>query len=74
MNPPNVNDNRGFVEHWRKVGSLLEEIRRQELRDFDHKANVEIIDALLQLGVDCGEERTTSGLVELQRRLHKGRL
>jgi hypothetical protein len=66
-------DNRGFVEHWRRVGPLLERVRLRELRAFDHQANVEIIDALLQMGLQFARERTTSGLVELQKKLHRKR-
>jgi hypothetical protein len=73
MSNEHPHDNRGFVQHWRRVGPLLEAIKRRELREFDHAANVEIIDALLQLGVDHGQPRTSSGLVELQRRLHRGK-
>lgn len=74
MSSQQPTDNRGFVQHWRRVGPMLEEIRRRELQNFDFSANAHIVDALLQLGLDCGEVRTTSGLVELQRRLHGGRL
>ena len=72
MNQHTPKDNRGFVEHWRRAGAMLERVRRRELREFDHRAAAEAIDALLQMGVDFGEERSTSGLVELQRRLHRG--
>lgn len=66
-------DNRGFVEHWRRVGPQLERMRRQELREFDHHASADAIDALLQMGVDFAQERTTSGLVTLQKILHRKR-
>jgi len=56
MNRSVGEDDRGFVQHWRCVGPLLEAICRQELRDFDHAANAEIIDSLLQPGVDFGED------------------
>lgn len=29
----------GLVRHWRRVGPLLQEIRRQELTAYDHDAN-----------------------------------
>ncbi|MFQ5732220.1 MAG: hypothetical protein ACE5KM_09730 [Planctomycetaceae bacterium] len=73
MNQQTPNDNRGFVEHWRSAGPMLERVRRRELRALDHRAAADAIDALLQMGVDFAVERTTSGLVELQRRLHRGR-
>ena len=59
--------NKGFVEHWKRVGPKLERIRREELRNFRHEDNIELIDSLLQMGVDLGTERTSSGLVEMQR-------
>lgn len=67
-------DHRGFVEHWRRVGPMLERVQIRELQQFDRKASAAIIDALLQIGVDRRRKRTTSGLVELHRRLRKGYL
>jgi hypothetical protein len=63
----------GFVRHWQRIGPLLEEIRRRELAAFDHQANWHIVDGLLELAYLHRTERTTSGLVELQRKLHGGR-
>jgi hypothetical protein len=57
------------VEHWLRVGPILDELRRQELRDFRHEENAAAIDALLDLGARCGPPRTTSGLIEMQRLL-----
>ena len=65
--------NEGMADYWKRVGPKLDEIRRRELRQFDHEANIGVIDALLQIAVDHGTRKTTSGLVELQRRLAKGR-
>jgi hypothetical protein len=64
---------RDYVAHWRRVGPALARVRKQELRNFDYKNNLEAIDALLQLGVDFARQRRTSGLVEFQRLLHKRR-
>ena len=71
MNQPGEEDNRGFVDHWRKVAPLLKARRDRELQQFDHHAQADLIDALLQLGFEFRRERTTSGLVEWQRRLHR---
>lgn len=73
MTEPIDRTNKGFVEHWRRIGPILEAIRLQELRDFDYEKERPIIDALLQLGVDYGIASPTSGLIELQRLLAKGR-
>jgi hypothetical protein len=64
---------KAWVEHWRRVGPILEEIRREELRRFNYEEQLPIIDALLQLGLDHAVPRPTSGLVELERLLAKGR-
>lgn len=58
---------KGFVEHWQRIGPILERIRQEELRNFRHEDHVEQIDALLQLAWERRTRRTTSGLVDLQR-------
>lgn len=60
-----------WLEHWRKVGPKLEAIRREELRRFDFQANRSQVASLFELGVKHGPRRTSSGLVELQRRLQE---
>ena len=71
-NEPVEND-AAWVKHWQRVGPLLEEIRREELRNFKHEDNVELIDSLLEMGCRLGPPRTTSGLVELQGLFQKAR-
>jgi hypothetical protein len=61
-----------WVEHWRRLGPILEAIRREELRNFNYEEQLPVIDALLQLGLDYAVPRPTSGLVELERLLAKG--
>ena len=58
---------REYVERWQRVGPLLEKMRRDELRNFDHAANATRIDQLLAAGLLHARPRTTSGLVEMQR-------
>ena len=58
---------KAWVEHWRKVGPQLERISREELRNYKNEENLELIDALLEIGARMGEPRTSSGLVEMQR-------
>jgi hypothetical protein len=60
-----------WIENWRRVGPKLQEIRRQELRNFNHDEQWEMVDALLQLGFEHATPRTTSGLVELARLMAK---
>jgi hypothetical protein len=66
MNMPDREEQRRLVKQWAETGRELEAIRREELRDmpYDWKA----VDSLLQLADSYdGPERTTSGLVEMQR-------
>jgi hypothetical protein len=62
-----------WVETWKRAGPELERVRREELRAFRHEDSVELIDSLLELGVQFGQVRTTSGLVEQQRLFMKAR-
>ena len=73
MSDADADQTRAWVENWGKVGPKLEEIRRRELRAFRHEDHVEIIDALLDMGVRFGTARTTSGLVQQQRLFRKAR-
>ena len=66
-------DDAAWVKHWQRIGPLLEEIRREELRNFKYEDHIELIDSLLELGCRMGPPRTTSGLVELQRLFQKAR-
>ena len=66
MKFPTREEQKKLVQQWDETGRKLEEIRRNELRGmpYDWKA----VDALLQLAdLHTGPERTTSGLVEMQR-------
>ena len=65
---PNANPNAGMIAHWKRVGPILTQIRRDELRRFDWDKDWAIVDSLMDLAVDRPlESKTTSGLVELQR-------
>jgi hypothetical protein len=63
---PTPEEQRKLARQWDETGRELDAIRRKELRGmpYDWKA----VDALLQLAdLYDGPERTTSGLVEMQR-------
>jgi hypothetical protein len=60
-------EGRIFIETWRRAGPVLEQIRLQELREFDSRKQWRIVDSLFDLGVRLGQPRNTSGLVEQQR-------
>ncbi len=64
-----------FVEHWKRVGPLLEGFEHEELRNSNWDDNWEQVDGLLQFGFDMasGEVSITSGLVEQQRLFAKAR-
>ena len=63
-----ANPTAGFIAHWKRVGPILQQIRRDELRRFDWDKDWALVDSLMDLDVDRpSKPRTTSGLVELQR-------
>ena len=64
---------KAWVEHWKHVGPKLAELRREELQNFRYEDHIAEIDALLEIGSQFGTPRLTSGLVELQRKLHASR-
>ncbi len=68
-----ANPNAGFIAHWKRVGPILQKIRDDELRRFDWEAERHIADALLEIGAAHPTQRTTTGLVELQRLFRKAR-
>lgn len=53
--------NRGWVEHWARVGPELERIRREELRRYRHEDNIEIMRRRerrrMRLATDDADER-----------------
>jgi hypothetical protein len=61
--------NRDWIEHWRRVGPKLEQVRRAELRALDYEAQLPAIEALLEIACKLAQPRTTSGLAELHKRL-----
>ena len=56
-----------WVDTWKRAGSALKEIKRQELQSFDYDKNQTMIDEMLQWAHDRRKVRLTSGLVEMQR-------
>jgi hypothetical protein len=67
-----TNPNAGFIAHWKRVGPILERIRRDELRRFDWDKDWELVDSLMDSMPGRPQEPSkTSGLVELQRLMRK---
>ncbi|MDR3198266.1 MAG: hypothetical protein LBU34_10410 [Planctomycetaceae bacterium] len=66
-----------WVENWKRVGPILEEIKAQELQLLDRQENrQEMIRHLMSMCNWCiehSEPRLTSGLVEQQRWFAKAR-
>jgi hypothetical protein len=62
-----------YGEHWKRVGPLLEEIHREELRQFSHSENAQAIDDLLAAGLLHAQPRVSSGLLQMQRIFAKAR-
>ena len=62
-----------WVENWKRVGPILEEIRRRELRNMTYDQRVKAIESVLHLGSLFAKPRTTSGMVEMQRLFQKAR-
>lgn len=66
MRFPDRDQQRKLVQQWTDTSRRLERIRRDALRGMPY--NWVDVDALLDLGVNCAQsERTTSGLIEMQR-------
>jgi hypothetical protein len=57
---------RGFVEHWRVVGPILEQFERDELRHYTEADRRRDIHALLDVPI-IFRPTETSGLVDQQR-------
>ena len=62
---------RRWVETWQRAAVELEEVKRQELRNFDYEKHRKNIDAMLQWAFEHRQERLTSGFVEQQRWFRK---
>ena len=71
--PDSDDGRREWVRNWLERAPKLEEIRRRQLRTFDHEKHAQAIDALLQIGCQFARPRSTSGLVEQQRLFKKAR-
>ena len=64
-----------WVEHWQRVGPMLEKIEHDELRAFSFERDWQVVDSLLQLGCDVPNAKAghESGLIEQQRLFGKSR-
>jgi hypothetical protein len=63
-----------WVEHWQRVGPILEQINAEELRAMDAQEAIQRILPMCDWCFEHSEPRTTSGLVEQQRWFAKARM
>ncbi|MCE9533855.1 MAG: hypothetical protein K8T89_22420 [Planctomycetes bacterium] len=54
-----------------EVGPILKEIGINDLRDYCHEIHGPLVDAILKRDWKPAPPKTTSGLVELQKLLHR---
>ena len=64
---------RKFVEHWKQLGPILDQINADELRAMDQQEAIRQIMPMCDWAIEHSEPRTTSGLVEQQRYFAKMR-
>jgi hypothetical protein len=58
---------RQYVEHWKRLGPLLEEQEKMELRNYSEAQWKRDVAALLDLAVQFSVPRKESGFLEQQR-------
>lgn len=63
----NRDEARKYVENLKRASSVLEYVRCEELRAFEHAKHAQQIDDLLAAGLAHARPRTSSGLVDMQR-------
>lgn len=56
-----------WVENWKQLGPILEQIETGELQTMDHQAEISAIMEMCDWNIDHFEPEKTSGLVEQQR-------
>ncbi|GEM_PF-707939 len=56
-----------WVRTWERAGKALEQARRSELRAYDYRRNLPVIDEMLRWACENAGLRTTTGFVEQQR-------
>ena len=69
--PRNDEQLRQWVENWKRVGPLLEEIRAAELLTVDTTAAIQLLSGAFQAARFESPLRPTSGLVEQQRHFQR---
>jgi hypothetical protein len=57
---------RRWVKHWQEAGPLLEEIRRQEIREADNLQVLALLEPAFNHAVRSLPPRESSGMVEMQ--------
>jgi hypothetical protein len=57
---------RRWVKHWQEAGPLLEEIRRQEIREANNLQVLALLEPAFNHAVRSLPPRESSGMVEMQ--------
>ena len=73
MTEQEIERTRAWVENWKTLGPILEEIRRKELREYDYNKHRSGALGLLEMGHLFRRPRPTTGMVEMQRIFMKAR-
>ena len=70
---PTREHDRKRAKLWRHAAKEVEQFKCEDPRTFNDGARHDVVDAFLELGMQFAQPRTTSGLVEMQRRFKKMR-
>lgn len=69
--PPTIEQQRAYLAAQRRGYELAALQERQRLKELDYRANLPVLDSLLQMAYLHRRPQPTSGLVELHRLLHR---
>lgn len=64
---------RRFIESWQDTGRILEEMRREKIRNADTVAAIKILDSAFRSALLNRQPTQSSGLIEFQDLLKKSR-
>lgn len=69
--PPTIEEQRAYLAAQRRGYELAAREQRRRLRNLDYKANLAILDGLLDMAYRQRQPQPSSGLVELHRLLQR---
>ena len=71
MTSAQIEQQREWARRWRRAGSWLEEVARDELAAMPESQRLAAADSLTRIGYQFRQPRDTSGLIEQQRAFHR---